>query len=73
MTFREQSGSDEGLEAARTGIFHRRSTGDYVVLWKGREICRYATIEDFIIEHERGLRAMEENQAELLGSIYRNL
>ena len=60
-------------ENSKTGLFQQKSTNDYVLLWRGQEIRRYPSIEAFVEEHELGLRALEETQAELLGSYYRSL
>ena len=58
---------------ARTGLFQQKSTKDYVVMWKGREICRYASVHDFIEAHAEGLAALEASQEELLESFYKDL
>lgn len=57
---------------ARTGLFHQKTTNDYVVMWKGREICRYASVRDFVDDHAEGLAALEANQVELLESFYKD-
>ena len=58
---------------ARTGLFEQKTTNDYVVMWKGREICRYASVRHFVDAHAEGLAALEVNQADLLESYYRDL
>jgi hypothetical protein len=58
---------------ARTGLFEQKTTNDYVVMWKGREICRYASVRHFVDAHAEGLAALEANQADLLESYYRDL
>lgn len=58
---------------ARTGLFEQKTTNDYVVMWKGREICRYASVRDFVDAHAEGLAALEANQVDLLESYYRDL
>ena len=58
--------------ARKTGLFHRKSSDDYVVLWQGREICRYASMEAFVAAHAEGLESLEANQAELLASYYKS-
>jgi hypothetical protein len=68
---REQECSMADMPDAKTGLFHRKSTDDYVVLWQGREICRYATMEAFVEAHADGLESLEANQAELLASYYK--
>ena len=60
-------------QEARTGLFQQKTTKDYVVLWKGREICRYASVRDFVDAHGEGLAALEVNQEDLLESYYRDL
>ena len=56
----------------RTGLLEQKTTNDYVVMWKGREICRYASVRDFVEAHAQGLVALEANQADLLESYYRD-
>ena len=56
----------------KTGLFYRKSSDDYVVLWHGREICHYPSMEAFVIAHAEGLESLEANQAELLASYYRS-
>ena len=58
---------------ARTGLFQQKTTKDYVVMWKGREICRYASVRDFVEAHAEGLAALEASQADLLESYYKDL
>ena len=58
---------------AITGLFQQRSTNDYVVMWKGREICRYTSVREFVEEHAEGLAALEASQEELLESFYKDL
>lgn len=68
---RKSTGINVTAEAKpRTGLFQQKSSHDYVVLWQGREICRYKNVEDFIQAHIEGLRALDANQAELLESFY---
>jgi hypothetical protein len=57
---------------AQTGLFHQKSSNDYVVLWQGRQICRYPSVEAFVDAHIDGLEAMESNQVELLESFYKS-
>lgn len=56
----------------RTGLFHRKSTDDYVVLWQGRQIGIYPSIEAFVDAHLEGLIALEQNQNDLLETLYRS-
>ncbi|MDA0977358.1 MAG: hypothetical protein O3B72_02270 [Proteobacteria bacterium] len=58
---------------AETGVFLKKSSGEYLVIWRGREICRYASIEAFVDAHLEGLQALEDAQAQLLESYYRDL
>lgn len=58
---------------AETGVFLKKSSGEYLVIWQGREICRYASIEGFVDAHLEGLQALEVAQAQLLESYYRDL
>ena len=56
-----------------TGVFLHKQHHDYVVLWQGREICRYASVEEFIDAHIVGLQALDASQADLLESYYKTL
>ncbi len=60
-------------DSKRTGVFYSKSGDDYAVLWQGREICRYQTMEAFIDAHKAGLDALEANQADLLEGYYRSM
>ena len=57
----------------RTGVFHSKAGDDYVVLWKGQEVCRYENIEAFIEAHQAGLLALDESQADLLEAYYQSI
>ena len=59
-------------EQSQTGLFYRKSTKDYVLLWQNREIAVYDSIEAFVDSHQQGLQAMEANQAELLANLYKS-
>ena len=56
----------------KTGIFQLRSPPAIVVMWKGREICRYASIEEFVDAHLEGIAALEAKQEKLLIEAYRD-
>ena len=57
----------------RSGIFYSKTEDDYVVLWRGREICRYPTMQDFVEAHIKGLDSLESNQADLLERYYNSI
>lgn len=57
----------------KTGLFEQQSSGEFVVMWQGREICRYPSVQAFIDSHLAGLRALDDNQADLLETYYRSL
>lgn len=61
------------IQPPETGLFYRRSSDDFVVLWKGQQIAHYDSIESFIDAHLDGLRALEANQADLLLRLYRDV
>ena len=63
----------DNVDKQRTGIFFSKARQDYVVLWEGREVCRYESIDDFVEAHQKGLLALEENQADLLSEYYRSI
>ena len=56
-----------------SGVFFSKSGGDYVVLWKGQEVVRYASIEAFVEAHQAGLLALDESQADLLEKYYQSI
>ena len=56
-----------------TGVFFSKSGKDYVVLWQGKEVVRYASIEDFVEAHQAGLLALDESQADLLEKYYQSI
>ena len=53
----------------RTGIFYVKNPNGIVVLRQGKEIARYATVDDFVAIHEEGLRAIEQRDEQLHQSI----
>ena len=63
----------DNVDKQHTGIFFSTARQDYVVLWEGREVCRYESIDDFVEAHQKGLLALEENQADLLSEYYRSI
>ena len=71
--FQRKSTGRNVVTEEKTGIFHRKSKQDYVVLWRGQEVCHYRSIKEFVDAHVEGMKALEENQAELLDHYYRTL
>lgn len=71
--FQRKSTDIHMAQELKTGIFLEKSTGEYIVLWKGQEACRYESMASFIEAHHEGMKALESNQAELLESYYRTL
>ena len=56
-----------------TGVFFSKSGNDYVVLWRGQQVVRYASIEEFVEAHQAGILALEESQVDLLEKYYRSI
>jgi hypothetical protein len=56
----------------KTGIFQLKLPPAIVVMWKGREICRYVSMEEFVDAHLEGIAALEAKQEELLSDAYRD-
>ena len=56
----------------QTGIFQSKLPAAIVVMWKGREICRYMSIEEFVDAHLEGIAALELKQEKLLSETYRD-
>ncbi len=63
------SGNDQ---KSRTGIFALSKGAGIVVYWEGREICRYASMAEFIDAHLAGVAALEKKQEDLLAAHYRD-
>ena len=63
----------EKKQDLKTGIFLQKSSEELLVMWKGKEICRYASICDFVDAHADGIAALEANQEELLENYYKSL
>jgi hypothetical protein len=56
----------------KTGIFQLKSPPAIVVMWEGREICRYVSMEEFVDAHLEGIAALEVKQEKLLSDAYRD-
>jgi hypothetical protein len=56
----------------KTGIFHLKSPPAIVVMWNGREICRYTSIDELVDAHIEGIAALEAKQEKLLIEAYRD-
>ena len=61
------------IPSKKTGVFYSKADENFVVLWRGREICRYQTMEEFVEAHARGLDSLEDSQADLLERYYNNI
>ena len=57
---------------SRTGIFHSKNPLAIVVMWRGQEICRYDSMEEFVDSHLEGVEALEKKQEDLLTDEYRD-
>ena len=57
---------------SRTGIFHSKNPLAIVVVWRGQEICRYGSMEEFVDSHIEGVEALEKKQEDLLADEYRD-
>ena len=64
-------GSSDRARPGR-GVFRDDKAGQIVVMWQGREIARYDTMDDFVTSHLEGIDALERNQEELLADAYRD-
>ncbi len=64
------SPDESGKAAKKTGVFKFGSSDQIVVMFEGREICRYASIGDFVNAHVDGILGLERKQEELLQSQY---
>ena len=56
----------------RTGIFHGKNPLAIVVMWRGKEICRYGSLEEFVDSHLELVEALEKKQEDLLTDEYRD-
>ena len=64
--------ADASDKQGRTGFFQRKSTGRYVLMWRGEEIATYNSVDEFVREHMEGLRTLEAKQNALLESQYKS-
>ena len=54
----------------KTGIFHDAAQGDYVLLWKGEVVERFASVTAFVETHLALVASLEAEQDKLLESSY---
>lgn len=56
----------------RTGIFYSKNPDGVVVMFQGKEVFRYKSVDEFIEVHIKAVRALEEKQEEELASHYKD-
>ena len=54
----------------KTGFFHDAAQGDYVLLWKGEIVERFASVTAFVETHLALVASLEAEQDKLLESSY---
>ena len=55
----------------KTGFFFEKSSNEYILIWKGEEIRRYTSVEEFVDEHYELLELLQTSQEALLESYYK--
>ena len=55
---------------SKTGIFHIKNPPAIVVMWRGQEMCRYDSMEEFVDSHLEGVEILENKQEDLLEDEY---
>ncbi len=53
-------------------MFKHPDTGVIVVMWQGRKIAQYNSMDEFVDDHLAGIEALERKQEELLADAYRD-
>ena len=59
-------------ENRRTGIFLNEDRQAIVVMWRGQEVCQYASMEEFVDSHLEAIDALEKKQEDILTNEYRD-
>ncbi len=56
----------------KTGIFYSKNPVGVVVMFRGKEVFRYKSVDEFIEVHIKAVQALEEKQEEELASHYKD-
>ena len=54
----------------RSGIFYRKDPPAVVVMFRGKEVFRYKSVEEFIEVHIKAMKALEQKQEDELERQY---
>ena len=54
----------------RSGIFYRKDPVAVVVMFRGKEVFRYKSVEEFIEVHIKAMKALEQKQEDELERQY---
>lgn len=54
----------------KSGIFYTKDPAGLVVMFRGKQVFRYKSIEEFIEAHIKGAKALEEKQESALRKFY---
>ncbi len=54
----------------RSGIFYRKDPAAVVVMFRGKEVFRYKSVEEFIEVHIKAMKALEQKQEDELERQY---
>ncbi|HAK52705.1 MAG TPA: hypothetical protein DCM54_12505 [Gammaproteobacteria bacterium] len=46
----------------KSGVFYSKDPAGVVVMFRGKEVFRYKSVEEFIEVHIKGMKALEEKQ-----------
>lgn len=68
---RHQSVSNSSSRG-KSGIFYTKDPAGLVVMFRGKQVFRYKSIEEFIEAHIKGAKALEEKQEAELRRYYQD-
>ncbi|MFT6431983.1 MAG: hypothetical protein ACJAVI_000018 [Candidatus Azotimanducaceae bacterium] len=55
----------------KTGIFYVKDPEGVVVMWDGKEVSRYLSVNELVETHLKGLSALEREMNEAIEAQYR--
>ena len=55
----------------KTGIFYVKDPEGVVVMWDGKEVARYLSVNELVETHLKGLSALEREMNEAIEAQYR--
>ena len=69
-------GSDHSVSNSssrgKSGVFYTKDPAGLVVMFRGKQVFRYKSIEEFIEAHIKGAKSLEEKQESALRKYYKD-